>query len=77
MDSSKMSYRETARSEDVSHLVFSFWEFATVCEDFGTIEHEIFPDGCISLFYHRNEKFNLKRVFFSGLNLESVTVPLR
>lgn len=71
-----MSYREAAPSADVSHLVFSFWEFSTATEDFGTIQHEIFPDGCVSLFYHRSEKFNLRRVAFNGLNLESVTVPV-
>jgi AraC-like DNA-binding protein len=67
-----MSYREAAPSADLSHLVFSFWEFATSDEDFGTIEHEIFPDGCLSLFYHRNETFNLRQIAFNGLQLESV-----
>jgi AraC-like DNA-binding protein len=65
-----------APSGDVSHLVFSFWEFATAHEDFGTIEHEIFPDGCISLVYQRNQKFNLRRIFLNGLNLESITAPV-
>jgi AraC-like DNA-binding protein len=76
MDFPKMSYRETAPSADVAHLVFSFWEFATTHENFETIEHEIFPDGCISLFYHRSEKFNFKRIAFSGLNLESIIAPV-
>jgi AraC-like DNA-binding protein len=76
MDFSLMSYREAAPSEDVSPLVFSFWEFTTAKEDFGSIEHEIFPDGCISLFYHRNEKFNLRRLIFNGLTLESITAPV-
>ena len=76
MGFSLMSYREAAPSADVSHLVFSFWEFTTAKNDFGSIQHEIFPDGCISLFYHRSEKFNLRRVFFNGLSLESVTAPV-
>ncbi|MEP6902239.1 MAG: helix-turn-helix domain-containing protein [Actinomycetota bacterium] len=71
-----MSYREMAPSTDVSHLVFSFWEFSTATEDFGSIQHEIFPDGCISVFYHRNDNFNLKQIAFNGLNLESVTTPI-
>jgi AraC-like DNA-binding protein len=71
-----MTYREAAPSEDFAHLVFSFWEFATADKDFGSIQHEIFPDGCLSLFYQRNEKFNLRRIAFSGLDLESVTVPV-
>src|ERR1044072_2520099 len=76
MDLSLMLYREIAPSEEVSQLVFSFWEFTTAKEDFGMISHEIFPDGCISLFYHRNEKFNLRRLAFSSLNLESVVAPV-
>ncbi len=71
-----MSYHEGAPSTDVSHLVFSFWEFTTANEDFGSIQHEIFPDGCISLFYHRNDSFHLQQLAFNGLNLESVTTPV-
>jgi AraC-like DNA-binding protein len=76
MDFSLMSYREAAPSENVSRLVLSFWEFTTAKRDFGAIQHEIFPDGCISMFYHRNEKFNLRRIIFNGLSLESVTAPV-
>ena len=71
-----MSYREAAPSTDVSHLVFSFWEFTTVNEDFGSIGHEIFPDGCVSLFYRRNVRFNINMLGLSGLNLESVITPV-
>ena len=71
-----MAYREAAPSEDVSHLIFSFWEFTTAAEDFGAIQHEIFPDACLSLFYHRNDKFNLRRLAFNSLNLETVSVPV-
>lgn len=71
-----MSYREIAPSTDVSHLVFSFWEFAAANQVFSPIQHEIFPDGCISLFYHRNDDHHLKQLAFNGLNLESVTVPV-
>ncbi len=73
MDFSLMSYREIAPSADVSRLVFSFWEFTTANENFGSIEHEIFPDGCVSLYYHRSEKFDLRQIAFNGLHLESVT----
>ncbi len=71
-----MAYREAAPSAAVSQLVFSFWEFTAANEDFDTIQHEIFPDGCVSLFYHRNDNFKIKRMFFSGLNLESVIAPI-
>ncbi|CAN5275044.1 hypothetical protein BH10ACI1_BH10ACI1_16670 [soil metagenome] len=76
MDFSMMSYRETESSKETSHLVFSFWEFTTAAEDFGSIQHEIFPDGCISLFYYRNDNFNVKQLAFNGLNLESVSAPV-
>jgi AraC-like DNA-binding protein len=76
MDLSLMAYREAAPSADLSRLVFSFWEFTALSDDFDTIEHEIFPDGCISLFYHRNERFGLRRIIFSGLNLETIAVPI-
>src|SRR5829696_4303041 len=76
MDFSLMSYREAAASEALSPLIFSFWEFTTASENFGTIDHEIFPDGCVSLFYHCNKNFKLRRIIFNGLSLESVTVPI-
>lgn len=69
-------YQEITPSKEVSHLVLSFWEFKTANENFGTIRHEIFPDGCISLFYHRNENFNLRQIAFSGLNLETIVAPV-
>lgn len=71
-----MTYREAQPSADLSHLVFSFWEFTTSDEDFGMIQHEIFPDGCISLLYQRNEKFGMRRLVFNALSLESITVPI-
>jgi len=71
-----MSYREAAPSADVSHLVFSFWEFTVTNKDFGMIEHEIFPDGCISLFYYRNDDFKIRRLALNALCLESVTAPV-
>lgn len=76
MDTSLLSYHEAAPSEDVSQLVLSFWEFTSAGEDFGTIDHEIFPDGCISLFYLRNEKFNFQELAFNALHLESVTTTV-
>ena len=71
-----MSYREAAPSGDVSPFVFSFWEFTSAAEDFGSIEHEIFPDGCISLYYHRNNNFNLRQLAFNGLHLAMVTTTV-
>jgi AraC-like DNA-binding protein len=76
MDFSLMSYREAAPAKDVAPLVLSFWEFASANEDFGTIEHEIFPDGCISVYYLRNKKFNFSELAFNGLHLESITTTV-
>lgn len=69
-------YREIRPSKDVFHLVLSFWEFFVTDGDFAPIQHEIVPDGCISLFYRRNENLNLRQLAFSGLIIESVTVPV-
>lgn len=40
------------------------------------IQHEIFPDGCVSLIYHRNENFNIRNLALNHLNLESIKVPV-
>lgn len=66
-------YREVAPSADVSPFVLSFWEFAVADGDFPPVQHEIFPDGCVSLFFHRNKKFNFEKFIFAfnGLSLES------
>jgi len=72
-----MFYREAAPSTAVSHLILSFWEFAVTGDEIAApIQHEVFPDGCVSVFYHRNERFNMRRVFLSGLQPESIKVPV-
>jgi AraC-like DNA-binding protein len=78
MNSGLMFYREAApAASDVSHLVLSFWEFAVAGGEIGApIQHEVFPDGCVSVFYHRNENFNIRRIFLSGLQPESIKVPV-
>jgi AraC-like DNA-binding protein len=69
-------YREMAPKPEFGHLVLSFWEFITAGENFAPVQHEIFPDGCVSLLYYRNENFNLKRFILSGLYLESIVAPI-
>lgn len=71
-----MFYREVAPAGGISRFVLSFWEFAVGGEAGAAAEHEIFPDGCVSLFYHRNEKFNLQKISLSGLHLETIKVPV-
>jgi AraC-like DNA-binding protein len=71
-----MFYREKLPSTEFSGIILSFWEFAVDHEAAVPLQHEIFPDGCVSLFYHRNQKFNLKRLGLNGLNLETMSVPV-
>lgn len=69
-------YREIKPSADISQIVLSFWEFVVNKENVAPIQHEIFPDGCVSLFYHRNDNFNLKQLTLTGLNLETIITPV-
>ena len=65
-----MFYREIAPPPEISHLVLSFWEFSVKGESSEPVVHEVFPDGCISLIYKRNEFFNINALFIHGLSLE-------
>jgi AraC-like DNA-binding protein len=76
MNSGLMFYREAAPPSEFAHLVFSFWEFTVGGETQAPRQHEIFPDGCVSLFYHRNENFNIRKLSLSALHLESIKVPV-
>lgn len=71
-----MHYHEIAPTGEISHLVLSFWEFVVKNDAPAPIEHEIFPDGCISMFYHRNDNLNIRRLALSGLFRETVKVPV-
>lgn len=76
MEKAHMFYREIAPSDDLKPFVLSFWEFTVPTEAPSPIEHEIFPDGCISLFYIRNLSRDLHRVGISGLQLETIMKPV-
>lgn len=71
-----MYYREIAPPDEISHLVLSFWEFTVSGDARAPILHEIFPDGCVSLFYHRNENFNIRKISLTGLHSESIKAPV-
>jgi len=71
MSNASMFYREIAPSSEISHLVVSFWEFLTRGETPEPIDHEVFPDGCVSLFFYRNKTAENNLLFISGLSLES------
>lgn len=69
-------YRELAPPPDLNHLVLSFWEFSARSETAEPIMHEIFPDGCISLTYRRNEKFGINGFGTNFLSARSIVYPV-
>src|ERR1700754_1297553 len=64
-------YSERLPEKDISHLVWSFWEFRVDENAPGPLRHEVFPDGCISVFYYCNKKFGYSGIGCSALNLET------
>jgi AraC-like DNA-binding protein len=65
-------YREIEPTVDTSHLVLSFWEFTVGSEMLSPLHHEVLPDGCVSIFYCRNDRLNSNKLITIGLNLESI-----
>ncbi|HEX8637186.1 MAG TPA: helix-turn-helix domain-containing protein [Pyrinomonadaceae bacterium] len=77
MDSAQMFYRELTPAPEFSHLVLSFWEFTrAISADAAPVKHEIFPDGCISLFYYRNASFGMEKLALNCLHLQTIEVPI-
>ncbi len=68
-----MFYREIAPSTDLRNLILSFWEFRVPSGIASPIEHEIFPDGCVSLYYFRNLQRGINVVGLSSLQTETIT----
>jgi len=64
-------YKETLPPTEVSHLAFCFFEFSIEGSYPDPIPHEIFPDGCVSLMYRRNEKLGIEMLLIKGLSLET------
>ncbi|MFZ1701949.1 MAG: AraC family transcriptional regulator [Pyrinomonadaceae bacterium] len=71
-----MHYREITPPDDLRHMILSFWEFSISNDALSPIAHEIFPDGCASVFYIRNLRRGMHIVGLSGLYLETVTKPM-
>lgn len=67
-----MLYREVTPSNEIAHLILSFWEFAVESETSEPIVHEVFPDGCVSLIYRQNKNLNINTLFIHGLTLETI-----
>ncbi|MDQ6788302.1 MAG: helix-turn-helix domain-containing protein [Acidobacteriota bacterium] len=67
-----LTYREVLPDSQAVHLVFSFWEFSVAPKLPQSVFHEIFPDGCVSLIYRRNEKEDSSALLLMGLTLETI-----
>jgi AraC-like DNA-binding protein len=65
-------YREIEPTVETSHLVLSFWEFTVGGETLSPLRHEVLPDGCVSIFYCRNDYLDSNKMITIGLNLESI-----
>lgn len=76
MAASYMHYGETLPSPALSHLIWSHWEFRVAEEAPGPLRHEIFPDGCISIFYLTNKKYNFSLLGCSGLLRETLVTDV-
>lgn len=75
-EKSILTYREELPAPDVSHLVYSFWEFTVSGDSDAPVLHEIFPDGCISLIYRRNERQNFSLTALAGTAIEPLKFPV-
>ena len=76
MQNPPLFYREESPSADISHFVLSFWEFKVDAKISAPIMHEIFPDGCISIFYTRNENHLITGLLIAETNPKSIYVPV-
>ncbi|MGD9588547.1 MAG: helix-turn-helix domain-containing protein [Pyrinomonadaceae bacterium] len=69
-------YRELAPPSEISHLAFLFMELASTPPG-EPIEHELFPDGTVSLIYHRNQLTGSEKLLSAGLRTTLARVPVR
>lgn len=76
MSNHAMFYHEIAPSLEISHLVLSFWEFTVQSENPEPIIHEVFPDGCVLLFYYRNKNADVNILFIKDLSLETAKTQI-
>lgn len=76
MQNPPLSYREESPSADVSHFVLSFWEFIVDDEISAPLAHEVFPDGCVSIVFYRNEILSVEQLFVSAINRKSIYIPV-
>lgn len=67
-----MFYCESEPSADLGRYIFSFWEFSVPEDGDLQTSHEIFPDGCVSVFYYQNPRRAIYQAGISSLQLASI-----
>lgn len=67
----KFQYNEISPPDEISHLVFCFFEFLIKDDLPAPIPHEVFPDTSVSILYRRNERLNLNLLLVKGLSIET------
>lgn len=76
MQSQPLFYRENASSAETAHFVLSYWEFKVEAQISSPIMHEVFPDGCISIIFYKNEKVEFQNLFLNEIHHKSIYVPV-
>ena len=71
MKSVSLHYNEAKPSDKTKHLVYSYFEFVIESDSPEPIPHEVFPDGCLSLIYRRNQTLSIEMFLINGLTLET------
>lgn len=66
----KFRYYEIRPLQNIAHLALCFFEFAIESDLSAPIPHEVFPDGCISLLYRRNQRLGVNLLLLKGLSFE-------
>ena len=77
MSNPPMSYREETPSAETSHFVLSYWEFTINSENAAPVMHEVFPEGCLTIIFHRNKLLSIERLFVSAINPKSIYIPMQ
>jgi AraC-like DNA-binding protein len=71
-----MQYREAAAQPDLVPFVLCYWELAVPKTAEASIEHNVFPDGCVALLYRRSPAMPGSRLRIAGPTLNSQKVPV-
>lgn len=64
-------YNEIHPPAEIKHLAACFFEFSISSASPTPIPHEVFPDGCVSLLYRRNERLKINLLLTKGLSLKT------